>query len=220
MSWLSNLFGGGYKNPANAAMPYFNQIPGQTSPYLQPFFQAGKESLPIQQEQYNALLNQPGQKLNQIGEGFQQSPGFKFAMDQALGSLGRKGAAQGMYGSPEHEQWAMDTATGLANQDYYNWLGQATGLYNQGLAGEQGLGQMGMQSGGNLANMIAQALAQQGNLAYAGQQNQNLANASRFNNLLGLGTSALGGLASFTPLGAAGNLGQLAFNKVFGNVGA
>ena len=28
MSWLSSIFGGGKSNPANAAQPYLNQIPG------------------------------------------------------------------------------------------------------------------------------------------------------------------------------------------------
>ncbi len=218
MSWLSNLFGGGggYKNPVDAAMPYFNKIPEQTNPYQQPFFEAGKNALPNLENEYSSLLGNPGGKLNDIGQNFQKSPGFDFAMKQALDSIGRKGAATGVYGSPEHEQWAMETAQGLANQDYYNWLGQATGLYNQGLSGEQGLAQIGAQSGSNIANMIAQALAQQGGLAYTGQQNQNQQNSSLWNNLL----KGAGGLASFKPLGATGNLGQMAFQKVFGNVGS
>jgi hypothetical protein len=215
MSWLSKLFGGGSKNPADAAMPYFNQIPGQTNPYQQPFFEAGKNAIPSLQNQYTSLLNNPGGKLNEIGQNYQQSPGFKFAMEQALGAMGRNQAANGMAGSAQHDQYGMELATNLANQDYNNWLGQATGLYNQGLGGQQDMMHQGQQAGSNMANMIAQALAQQGNLAYQGQAQKNQNNASMWNNILG----GVGSLASFTPIGAAGNLGQLAFNKVFGNVG-
>lgn len=172
-SGIGGLFGGGKGDPTKEAMKYYNQIPGKISPYYQPYINAGKDMLPNLQNQYMGLMNDPGGMLNKMGASFQQSPGFKFALDQALGSAGRAAAAGGMAGSPQHEQQNMGIATGLANQDYYNWLGQTTGLFGQGLQGGQNIANMGQNASNNLANQIAQNLAQQGNLAYQGQQYKN-----------------------------------------------
>jgi len=102
MGFLSGLFGGkGYKNPADSANKYIDQIPGQTSQYFQPYINAGQNALPQLQGQYNDLLNNPGGKLNQMGGQFQQSPGFQFALQQALQGSGHAAAAGGMAGG----QW-------------------------------------------------------------------------------------------------------------------
>lgn len=200
MSWLSNLFGGG-KNPADAAMPYLNQIPGQTNQYQDPFFQAGKGALDPLKEQYNKLLGDPGAFMNKIGESYQQSPGYKFALEQALAAGNNAAAAGGMSGTPQSQYQQMQTVTGLANQDYNSWLGNALGLYGQGLSGEQGLANTGQQAGQNMADMIANLLAQQGNMAFRGAQEEN----SQRNSLLGglgkLGGAGLGALAG-GPWGA------------------
>lgn len=184
---LGGLFGGG-KNPADAANKYLNQIPGQAGQYLQPWMNAGQNALGPLQEQYNSLLGSPGDKLNKIGESYQQSPGFKFALDQALAAGNRSAAAGGMAGSPAAQQQNMATATGLANQDYNNWMQNALGLFGQGLSGEQGLAQMGQQSGQSMSDLIAQQLAQQAQLSYAGQASKNQSNP--WGNILG----GIGGL--------------------------
>lgn len=185
-SGVAGLFGGN-KNPFDKANKYYEQIPGQVGPYYDPYMQSGKRALGGLEEEYGDLLGDPGGKLNQFGEGYQQSPGFKFALDQALGASGRAAAAGGMAGSPAHQQDAMQTATGLANQDYYNWLDKTTGLYGKGLEGQQGLAGMGFNANKNMADMIAQMLAQQGDAAFKGQASQNQSNpwGNIFGGLLG-----------------------------------
>lgn len=200
MSWLSNLFGGG-SNPANAAMPYLNQIPGQTNQYLDPFFQAGRGALNPLQGEYAKLLGDPGAWMNKIGESYQQSPGFKAAMEQALTAGNHASAAGGMAGTPQSQFEQMKMATDLTDQDYGNWMNKALGLYGQGLSGEQGMAGMGQQAGQSLADMIAQTLAQQGNMAFRGQQEQNSMNNSLLGGLGRLGGAALGGMAG-GPWGA------------------
>jgi hypothetical protein len=185
------------KNPAKTALPYTQNIPGMTLPYQAPYYNAGVGALTHVQDQYGTLLNNPGGKLNDIGQSYQQSPGLKFAIEQAMGGAGRAAAAGGMAGSPAHQQYNMELATNLANQDYNNWLGQATGLYNQGLHGEQGLVQGGQQAGNNISEMIANALQQSGNLAFRGQQDTNSQNNST---LSGIGRG-IGALGAFTPFG-------------------
>lgn len=199
MSWFSNMFGG--KNPADSAMPYINQIPGQTHQYFDPYIQAGKNQLPGLSDQYSQLMNDPGGRMNKIGESFHESPGFKFAMQQALQGGNHASAAGGMAGSPQHEQQNMQLATDLGNQEYNNWMKNAMGMYGEGLHGSQGMANQGQQAGQSMADMIAQTLAQQGNLAFNGQQQQNQNRNDMWGNAFKIGGAALGGLTG-GPWGA------------------
>lgn len=201
MSWFSDMFSGG-KNPADSAMPYLNQIPGQTQKYQQPYFEAGKSQIPGLQDQYGQLLNDPGGRMNKIGESFKESPGFKFAMQQALQGGNHAAAAGGMAGSPQHEQQNMQLATDLGNQEYNNWMKNALGEYNQGLQGSQGMANQGQQAGQSMADMIAQTLAQQGNLAFNGQQQQNQNKTDMWGNIL----KGAGSLGAFNPWHMFGNI--------------
>jgi hypothetical protein len=180
----SGLFGGN-NNPADAGMDYLKQIPGTISPYYQPYMNAGNEALPRLQNQYSNLLNDPGGMLNKIGAGYQQSPGFKFALQQALQGAQHQAAAGGMAGSPQAQQQGMELATQIGNQDYYNWLGKAEGLYGAGLQGMGGISNMGFNASQSLAEQIAQALAAQSQLGYAGKAAENQAQGSSFGNILG-----------------------------------
>lgn len=196
VSGIAGLFGGGGKNPADVANKYINQIPGKTGKYFDPYIDTGGKALGKTYDEYGNLIEDPGGRLNEIGGSFQQSPGFKFALQQALQGAGHAAAAGGMAGSPAHEQQNMQLATDLANQDYYNWLGQATGLYGKGLEGLSGISQMGLQAGTSQADMIAQALAQQAQYAYEGEKAKNEAKGKTWSNI----GAGIGGLASaFLP---------------------
>ena len=181
-----------FGNPANAAMPYLNQIQGTITPYLQPYSQYGQDTLPMLMGQYGNLINNPGQFLNQMGQNFQQSPGYQFQVNQALGAANRASAAGGMAGSPMEQQNIAGTVNQLANQDYYNWLNHAAGMYGMGLQGLQGMGQQGLQAGSELSSDLAQALMSKANLAYAGQANQN----QMYGNLFGQGIGFLGNMVA------------------------
>src|SRR5579864_175938 len=109
---------GGHEDPAESANPYFDQIPGQLEKYYNPYIQRGNRAGDAMEGAYGNLINDPGGMLNKIGGGYQQSPGFKFAMQQALQGAGHGAAAGGMAGTPQHEQQNMEIATNLANQDY------------------------------------------------------------------------------------------------------
>jgi hypothetical protein len=212
MGFFDSLFGGGGKkssaNPANAAMPYINQIPGATTPYLTPYAGAGQAALPQLQEQYSSLLNNPGGKLNQIGAGYQESPGLNFAIQKALGMQDRQAAASGMGGSPQNREYDTQLATNYANQDYNNYLNHALGLYGGGLSGEQGFATGGQHAAGSIADMIAQALAQQGNLAFQGQAQQNQNKNDLWGNIFKGAGSALSAFTPFSSLFGGGGLGS------------
>jgi hypothetical protein len=183
---LPGFFGG--EDPSEDANKYIAQIPGRTQQYFDPYIKAGTAALPQLQGQYNELMSDPGGMVNKIGAGYHESPGFQFALKKALAGGNRAFAAGGMAGSPSNAAWGMETAEGLANQDYQNYLKNALGQYGLGLGGEEKMAGWGQQSGSDFANMIAQTLAQQAAYKYQGgaAQNQNM------NNLLSSGISLAG----------------------------
>lgn len=171
------------KNPAKGAMPYLDQIPGKTQPYYQPYYDTGTKVLPHLQGEYGGLIDNPGKKVNKIGEDYQNSPGFKNAMEEAMMAATHAAAAGGMAGTPQHQYNAMQYATELANKDYNNWLNSALGLYGEGLHGEHGLANMGQKSGEDIADMISQALSSQAGYSYGGQAAKNQQRSGLWNNI-------------------------------------
>jgi hypothetical protein len=186
------LLGGflpGNQDPSSAASPYFEQIPGAVSPYLKPYSDAGAGAIPTLQGQYSSLLNDPSGMVDKIGAGYKQSPGFKYALQQALAGSDRAAAAGGYTGLPQHSAESMEAAEGLASKDFNSYLQAVLGQYNHGLEGEQGLYSGGVSSSNAMAQAIAQALATQGSLAFRGAEDKN----AQQNNFMG----GLSNLAAF-----------------------
>ena len=182
---MQMFMGGGNNNPANAAMQYYNKINGVNQQYLGPYNQNGQQAGNALTGQYSQLLSNPGQVFNNIGANFHQSPGFLFALHQALMSSNNAAAAGGMAGSPQNTQQNMSLATSLGNQDYYNYMQGATGLYGQGLTGEQGMYGTGAEAAGHEADNVSQALSMQALAAYLGQANANKAKSSAGGGIMG-----------------------------------
>jgi len=191
-----NLNNQSYNNPANSAMSYLNQIGPMAQGYMNPYINAGNQAMGQLQGQYGQLINNPGGMVNNIGQSFHQSPGYQFQVNQATGAANRAAAAGGMLGSPQEQQQLGSTVNGLANQDYYNWLSNAEGMYGKGLQGLQGLNQMGYGASNNLMDTLAAQLQSQGNAAYAGTQGQNQFNQGNSMGIAGLLGSGLGSLGS------------------------
>jgi len=173
------------KDISQDSMHTLDQIPEQTAQYYMPYFNAGTDALNKSKSQYDMLSQDPGKRLNQIGEDFHESPGFKFALQQALQATGNSSAAGGMAGSPEYQQNAMNTAQGLANQDYYNWMGHATDLYKTGVNGENDIAHMGQNAGSSMADQIAQVLSDKSQLQYENNVNKNKNRQSSWGNIIG-----------------------------------
>lgn len=182
---IGNFLWGG-NDAANQAGSYYNQIPDILKQYLKPYVDRGNSVFPQLQGQYDQLLNHPGDLLNKLGQGYQQSPGYQFQLNQALSAGNRASAAKGMLGSPMQQQQAQQTASQFANQDFNNYLSHALGLYDQGLMGKQNIYNMGFGASNNLGENLSNALMSQGNLAYSTAANQNQFNQQLLGMLLGL----------------------------------
>lgn len=220
---LGGIFGGmNNKNPMNSAMPYMNQSRNDIQNAFNPYIKTGQAQLPgLQQQygqltsnlpglqqQYGQLTSNPGGVVNAIGSSFHQSPGFQFQIQQALGAANRAAAAGGMAGSPMEQQNIAGTVNGLANQDYYNYLGNAENMYNRGLAGQQQLYGMGLQgqqglygmgygASQNMGEDLGQLGMSQAQLAYAGQADQNQQNGA----IWGMIGSGIGDAATAAMMG-------------------
>lgn len=175
-----------FQNPANKASGYLDQIPETLRPYFEPYIKAGQGTIPTLQGQYNNLLNNPGELYQKLASGYQSSPGYDFAKKQALGAIDNAAAAGGSLGSMGHQQQAGEMATNLANKDFNDYLNQILGLYGSGLSGTQDMFKTGFGASTNFGEDLAQALMSQGNLAYAGQQNQNNFRGGLLQSLAGL----------------------------------
>lgn len=184
-------------NPATSAMPYLQQIPSTISPYYQPYINAGSSSLNQLMGQYTNLLTNPSMMLNNIGSGYTQSPGYQSQYNQAMNASNQSAAAGGMLGTPENQQQSAQMATDLANQDYWNYMNHALGLYQTGLSGEQGINQMGYGASNELANSLANNLQSEAGLTYAGQSEQNKIDAMNKASQDQMWGSLLGGAMSF-----------------------
>jgi hypothetical protein len=183
------------KNPADSANKYISQIPGQTQQYYQPYMDAGKGALSNLQNQYGDLLS--GTTQNKLGESYKESPGYQFALKQALQGGNNAAAMGGNLGMPQHEQANMEYAQGLAAQDYDKYIQNQMGLYGQGLQGNQLLNQQGFDANKGMADTVGNALSQQGAYAYGGQAGMNQAKQKSWSDLFGglgdAGASMLGG---------------------------
>lgn len=181
-----------WSNPYSQAQGYLNQIPGTITPYYNPYIQAGGRSLNTLENTYNQLLQNPAQTMNQIGAGYQASPGYQYNVEQATNAANQAAAAGGMQGTMQEQQQLAGTVSGLANQDYYNYLNQALGLYGQGLSGLGGLNTMGYGASTGLAQSLKDVLESQSSAAVAQQQAENQKAAEESSGIGGI----IGGIGS------------------------
>jgi hypothetical protein len=183
---------GSKSNPANAAQPYLNQIPGTITPYYQPYIDQGQKSLKMLGQQYGQQVYNPDQIINTLGSGYETSPGYEWDVQQGTEAVNNAAAAGGYAGTPQHQQQAAEMTEGIADKDYNTYMDEALGLRSQGLRGEEGLNSMGYSASNTLAENLAQVLMSQANLAYAGAANKNQMQRGLLGGAIGAGLDAYG----------------------------
>lgn len=162
----------------------------------------------------DAYKNTTGYQLLNAPGAYQQSPGYQYAMNEALNQVQNNAAAKGMLESGAVLKSMQQTASGLAQQDYGNWWNRQNQLYGdyqnrlQGLAGGPtgsadamttgaNLAQGNLQTGSNLGSLFGNqgtagmggilntAAAQSGNMINAGQQQAQVNAANQSTQLAG-----------------------------------
>lgn len=200
---IGALGGGAFANygdPGKEAFGYLNQIPGTISPYFQPYINAGQQAMGSLMPQYQQLLSNPTFMMNQIGRGFQASPGYSYDVNQATQGANSAAAAGGYLGSPAEQSALSKDIMGMAGKDYWNYVNTGLGQYGMGLQGMGGINQLGYNASTGLGENLASALMSKANLAYASQVAKNQAEAQKSASTGGF-WGGLAGLASaFLPM--------------------
>lgn len=190
---LFNLFGNNNnKNPADAAMNHLDQVPGQMSPYYQPYMNAGNSALSKLLPELQKLLGNPGEIYNKMASGYKESPGYQQALKAALGASSNAAAAGGMLGTPMAQSNAMETAQGFASKDFNNYISSLLGLHSQGLSGLSDINKMGFGANTDFANMLGNLAGQKSQYAFAGQDAMNRSKSNGW-------ADVFGGLAGMLP---------------------
>lgn len=194
MSWLSDFFKGG-KNPADAAMPYLNQIPGMEKQYYDPFINYGKEAANTLAPQYNQMSSNPAEFLEGLMKDYEPSRSYQLKNEEALRAAGNTAAAGGMRGSLNDIKNSSRISDALLGQDMQQWLQNVFGIQQQG---QQGLGHQfdtGYDASKSLSGDLSNILGTQGQLAFQGQANQNRSRSDALSGILqalGAGGSLVG----------------------------
>lgn len=180
---ISNaLFGSGNEG-FNAANPYLEQAMAEIKKQLGPYAQLGQQIGPGLQNEYSELMNDPAAMLEYFMSGYKPSKEYEFKQQHLGQAAANSAAAGGMRGSPLDQYHQQDITNSLLNGDIQQYLQNVSGLYGQGLEGNQGLYNTGFNASSNLASDLGSILNSQGSLAYNGQQQKN----QNFMNLLGMG---------------------------------
>jgi hypothetical protein len=213
---LGGLFGGGkpdFQNPADSSMPYLQNLPEALRPYFQPYMQHGEQAYgqmsdinKLLQNQYGSMMNDPNAFLAKIGAGYKQSPGYQWSLNQAMQGGKNAAAAGGALGTPANQQQMEQTAEGMANQDYQQYLQNAFGVLGQGQKGMGGIADqlrsiygLGAQMSGEYGTDIGQGMMSQAQMAAEAAKARNQYNQDQSNsesqgwgNLAGIGMGLLG----------------------------
>ncbi len=172
-SILSGIMGANAANQAasteanayNQATALEQQIYGQTQQNLQPWISGGQNALAAYQKLLgigpggagatNPMLAMLGMGPGGVGAGginpaqFQGSPGYQFQLGQGLNAVTNSAAARGGLGGNALKA-LQGYGTGLANQDWSNYLAQLSNAYGSLTSNLSGLSSTGAQVGSNL----------------------------------------------------------------------
>ncbi len=206
---LSNFLRGG-KNPANAAMPFFEKIPSMERDIYNPFIDRGKEAGDMLSAKFRELLGDPSGFLETLMEDYEPSRGYQLQRDEALRAAGNTAAAGGQKGSLQDIEQQARITDMLMGDDMQRWLSNVTGLFGAGLTGEKGFFDTGFNASGNLASDLGNIYSTQGQLAFQGQREKN----QRVGDLLQALLQGAGGIAGLSLPGKdAGTVGGALLSK-------
>ncbi len=181
------------KNPYDEAMRYYGQIPGAVAPYLDPFINQGNETMGGLGDLYQRMFKDPAAFQQQIGEGFKESPGYKFALQEALHAGANQMGAGGMANTPLAQRNQMEIATNLGNQEYQNYLNNVMSTLGLGIQGGENIMGRAYNASSGMGDIMGSNLAQMGNLAQMKQAYSNQSNAVPWSQLAGGLGMAYGG---------------------------
>lgn len=204
---LSSL-GKGYGQARDDATKYYTQA----SDRLNNWSEKGSSALDAY---YNSLGLGGQEGYDSTVATYRESPGYKYAVEQATDSVARKASSLGALGSGNTMQAISDRAQNMADQEYSSWQNQLKGLSDSGQSAATTQGNYDASLGNTLANLGASQGRDESDVykTYAGYGQNNLWNAtnSGINSVTNAGKQAQGNVASGYNFGtnAAGSILKL-----------
>lgn len=195
---MNDVFGGSYSNPADAAQPYLDKIPGYTDQYMQPYIDMGNTAGGIAQDQYAKWIQDPYGAYNDIYSNYNASPWYDYESDQMHKASENSAAAGGYTGTENDYTKQMEIENALMDQDFSKYMDYILGMQKAGLSGEQQMYNTGYGASTNaLATDAAYANASANN-QFQGTQASNAMSSGLLGMLgktagLGMGLYSLGG---------------------------
>ncbi len=114
--------------------------------YVSPYNQTGQSA--------NSLLAMMMSNPQQFQNQFQASPGYQYNLQQQQGAINNSAAAKGGLGGGNTLMALQNNASGLANQDYQNYISNLMGLQQTGLSAGNTQAQLGQNYGQSYANNL------------------------------------------------------------------
>ena len=166
-----------FKNPFGIGfMPGGSSQPARSAPQMSTSYRVGGQTFASrgEAEAYAAANGTQGTPFG----GFQESPGYQFALDQGNASINALAGAKGGLNSGATLQALQNNGIGMANQEYGNWWNRLSGLAGSGqnAAAQQGTAMTNAAAGvsqayGNIGNAQAAGAIGVGNALNSGIQN-------------------------------------------------
>jgi len=165
--------------------------------YGEPYRQAGQQALGA----YEGSLGLTGGKGQQGAmDRFKASPGYQYAVNQAMQGARRTASASGLGGSGAEQAELQRRAEGLASQEYGQYQNRLSSLAGSGQQAAGQAAQIAYGTGGNLANLGQGYAGQEAGLY--GQMGQSASEAKMAESAgLSKTIGALGGAAAGWAIG-------------------
>lgn len=149
-------------------------------------------------DQLAALLGlKPGTNIQDV---LSSLPGYQFALNQGTQNTLRNQAASGQLNSGATDKAIADYTTGLAGQNYNNYVSQLQPFLGAANTGASNIANVNQ----NLGNQLAQSYGTQGAAAYGTQAGignaraqADLSGLTQSGNIIGAGLGAVGALSGF-----------------------
>jgi hypothetical protein len=192
----------GYRTGESRAMDYLGQgmgaLRGNYASALDeyaPYAQSGQAASSL----YSDALGLNGSDgSGRAVSAFQSSPGYDYAVNQALQAVERRASAQGQLGSGQTTLDTLGAVHGLADQDYGSWLDRLNGQQTVGM--NAAAGRAGIDTG--LGNAEYTYGTNRGDLAYNTETGIGNANADYEKNKDQTGANIFGAITGGLSLGA------------------
>lgn len=202
-NFLSKFLGGGKgNNPANAAMPYLNQITPMAQQRLNPYIEQGQNAGNQAFDRYSAFAQNPADEYAKFQASYRPSSGYDSKFKRILGQVENAAAAGGFRGTPKDQSAQAQLVHDLLAEDEGNYISNLLGIQGMGLQGLENTANRGYGANQDLTGIMGNTLGSQATLAYKGQESKMAQRNGLFNILSQLAGGALGAYMG-GPAGAA-----------------